>query len=577
MVGVRRPARGRSPRVLRAAVMGGVGAARAGDRPAAPQPRRALCRRGRRAAAGRPVAGPVVRLRAVGARDRRRSCCSRRAGPTALAGPRAARRSRRRRSPCRSPRSWSARRSSCCSASRSAWSRSRPTCWRRRRSRRPPCSACWRRVASPRCARRPRSRSPGVAGCPRGGSSRWRHAGGGAAVGRRWPGRARRGGALLLAAATVAGVLLGAAARLAAGWSPRRRGGGGRRRSWCRPSPGLAAAGLGARGVRRRPGRRAGARRGRRGGRGRRRRPRPGGCRPLPAPARRATGCRWSCSPTSTPTTSTACPACCAAGGSARSASGRYGEPAGELDRVRRWAAAARVPVTAGGRRRAGAGRAAVLAGALAGAGHQARARCPTTRASSCSSRARGLRLLLTGDVEPPAQRALLATAAACGRGRRAQGGPPRLGLPGARAARAPSGRGSRVISVGADNDYGHPAPPTAARAATRPARWWGAPTATATLLVVGPPARSGSSVRPGSRCRRRSLTADGQPAGPAPLTLVTGPEDAAARPGGRRGGRGRRGPPTRTPRSTTSSAVGLEAGPGHRPGQPVAVRRAPR
>ena len=56
--------------------------------------------------------------------------------------------------------------------------------------------------------------------------------------------------------------------------------------------------------------------------------------------------------------------------------------------------------------------------------------------------RSQGLRLLLTGDVEPPAQRALLSVAALAG-GRRAQGGPPRLGPPGAASCSPSSGHGS--------------------------------------------------------------------------------------------------------------------------------------
>ncbi len=102
-------------------------------------------------------------------------------------------------------------------------------------------------------------------------------------------------------------------------------------------------------------------------------------------------------------------------------------------------------------------------AGALAAPGAASRTapatgRAPTTRASSCSPRWRGLRILLTGDVEPPGQAALART------------------LPGldVDVLKVPH-HGSRyqdlgwlesldaevaLVSVGADNDYGHPAAP---------------------------------------------------------------------------------------------------------------------
>ena len=102
------------PSVLRAAAMGAVGAGGARDRASrgAASPR---CRRGGRAAARRPVAGPLLRLRAVGARDRR-------AGPPrpGLGADwhrmRPAAPGWRRRSPSRWPRRWRARRWWRCSA-----------------------------------------------------------------------------------------------------------------------------------------------------------------------------------------------------------------------------------------------------------------------------------------------------------------------------------------------------------------------------------------------------------------------------------------------------------------------------
>ena len=92
--------------------------------------------------------------------------------------------------------------------------------------------------------------------------------------------------------------------------------------------------------------------------------------------------------------------------------------------------------------------------------------------------RSHGLRLLLTGDVEPPAQQALLRPAAPAP-GRRAEGAAPRLGYqdPDLLAEARPR---LALISVGADNDYGHPAPADRRARCAAPGRWSGAPTSTA-------------------------------------------------------------------------------------------------
>ena len=179
--------------------------------------------------------------------------------------------------------------------------------------------------------------------------------------------------------------------------------------------------------------------------------------------------------------------------------------------------------------------------------------------------RSHGLRLLLTGDVEPPAQRALLARGRPAG-GRRAQGGPPRLGPPGPRllaavrprVARDQRRRGQRLRPSGTQPPCGRCAAPACSSGAptpTAPWSWWARRTG------------SGSSGPAGS------VTAMPAAPGPAPLTLVTGPEAllrdravataVAAVRGRRPGDRGQR-PVRRRARAGTA----------HRPGQPVAVRR---
>ena len=99
--------------------------------------------------------------------------------------------------------------------------------------------------------------------------------------------------------------------------------------------------------------------------------------------------------------------------------------------------------------------------------------------------RTHGVRLLLTGDVEPPAQRAMLA-----------RGPLPAVDVlkvahhgsayqaPGLLAAARPR---IALISVGVGNDYGHPAPSTV-RALRRAGALVGRTDRDGTLLVVGDP-----------------------------------------------------------------------------------------
>jgi len=137
---------------------------------------------------------------------------------------------------------------------------------------------------------------------------------------------------------------------------------------------------------------------------------------------------------------------------------GSHDEPADELRQVRRWAAAADVPVSRtglGDRVRVGQVSWEVLGPArVIEAGS-----VPNNASSVLLVRVQGVRLLLTGDIEPEGQRALLARGVlgpvdvlkVAHHGSAYQA--PEL-LPVVRPRVA-------LVSVGADNDYGHPAPGT--------------------------------------------------------------------------------------------------------------------
>ena len=176
--------------------------------------------------------------------------------------------------------------------------------------------------------------------------------------------------------------------------------------------PGLAAGRRCGGRLRRRPGRRARAARRRRARRwwstpaptrrGRR----------LPAPARRAVGAAAGASPTSTPTTSAAWPACSAAVGSARWSSRTFDEPAAG-ERAVREAAAGAAPVDRG-RSRAGRSRRAGWRSARARAGAAAH-RHPVGPEQQLPGAARGE----PGRVDPARRRRRDRGAArAAGRGR---------------------------------------------------------------------------------------------------------------------------------------------------------------
>lgn len=137
---------------------------------------------------------------------------------------------------------------------------------------------------------------------------------------------------------------------------------------------------------------------------------------------------------------------------------GGYDEPAGELARVRRWARQAEVPLTA-----VSAGDRMAVGGVSWQVLWPARVIDEESVANNASVvllvHSAGLRLLLTGDVEPPAQRAILAReqlpdidVLKVAHHGSAYQDPGLLGAVRPRVA---------LISVGAGNDYGHPAPTT--------------------------------------------------------------------------------------------------------------------
>ncbi len=163
-----------------------------------------------------------------------------------------------------------------------------------------------------------------------------------------------------------------------------------------------------------------------------------------------------------------------------------YDEPAGELARVRRWTERADVPlrtVSTGGRMSVGPVRWQILWPVRVIDEESV----PNNASLVLLVRSRGLRLLLTGDVEPPAQRALLS-----------QAGVPEVDVlkvahhgSAHQESRLLAAARPRValISAGAGNDYGHPAPSTL-WALRRTGAIIGRTDTDGTLVVVGPPDR---------------------------------------------------------------------------------------
>jgi competence protein ComEC len=165
---------------------------------------------------------------------------------------------------------------------------------------------------------------------------------------------------------------------------------------------------------------------------------------------------------------------------------GSYDEPAGELARVRRWAGAAGVPLTgisAGDRMTVGPVSWQVLWPVRVIDEESV----PNNASVVLLVRSRGLRMLLTGDIEPPAQRALLGQAQLpvvdvlkVAHHGSAYQEPRLLSVLRPRVA---------LVSVGAGNDYGHPARSTL-RALQRSGAVVGRTDTDGTLAVVGTPRR---------------------------------------------------------------------------------------
>ncbi|MEV0320454.1 ComEC/Rec2 family competence protein [Streptomyces sp. NPDC050658] len=144
-----------------------------------------------------------------------------------------------------------------------------------------------------------------------------------------------------------------------------------------------------------------------------------------------------------------------------------FREPPEQAEFVDAQAAAHRVPVTravAGERRRTGGLDWQVLWPLAAGAGRAPTAEGPNDSSVTLLVRARGLTLLLLGDLEPPAQRALLRTPAVASL-------PPVDVLKVAHHGSAYQDTGLlrrtaprlALVSCGRDNSYGHPSPRTVA------------------------------------------------------------------------------------------------------------------
>ena len=201
-------------------------------------------------------------------------------------------------------------------------------------------------------------------------------------------------------------------------------------------------------------------------GRRRRRRTRPGGGGRVPATARRLDASRWWCSPTSTPTTSTGCRAC----STARGGGGR-GHPSGGPARWRRAGLRGGPRGGAAGprpRRTARPARSATSGSRCSGRRRprrrpgRATAAPPTTRAWCCWSRSPGCGCCCAATSSPrprpPWPGPGPGSGSTCSRCRTT-----------AAATRtcpscSASEPGWRVVSVGDDNDYGHPAAAHAGR-----------------------------------------------------------------------------------------------------------------
>jgi len=158
--------------------------------------------------------------------------------------------------------------------------------------------------------------------------------------------------------------------------------------------------------------------------------------------------------------------------------------PAEELTRVRRWTERAGVPLTratVGDRVRVGP-----LSWSVVWPARVIRAgSVPNNASAVLLARSRGVRMLLTGDVEPEAQRALLTAEPPLGPVdvlKVAHHGSAYQAIELLAAVRPRAA----LVSVGADNDYGHPARGTL-RQLRRSGALVGRTDRDGTLVVVGP------------------------------------------------------------------------------------------